>query len=176
VLVSPALSLHRWEEKYRTPFYALHSDHEVMLDLGGPYGLEKCHEKFDRYSNAWDQNGTSRWAIEDISGVFIGYVGVMYHADVSHPMGPHHEIGGRLCRHAWGKGYARKGALLALEHAWHTLNVGEIVSYTSPKNVRSQRVMSAIGLTREKVRDFTAVYDDQNSPWTGWVWVIQRPS
>lgn len=165
--------LQRWSEAHWNGFATMHSDPVVMADLGGPFDECASREKFDRYRNAWDASGISRWAIVDHSGAFLGYAGIMLRSDFDHPLGSHHEVGWRLCRSAWGNGIATASANQALAHAWSVLNVPEIVSYTAADNIRSQNVMSRLGLKRDVSRDFTARY--ARGDWTGLVWVAERP-
>jgi RimJ/RimL family protein N-acetyltransferase len=149
-------------------------DPDVMADLGGPSDENVSREKFERYSDAWKVNGISRWAVVDQpSGNFLGYAGVMFRADAEHPLGSHYEIGWRFCRNAWGRGLATESARQALGHAWSTINATEIVSYTAPDNIRSQNVMQRLGLRRDPDRDFTARYP--KGDWTGLMWVADHP-
>ncbi len=170
------LKLEIWAERHRRPFTLMHADADVMADQGGPIVVANALEKFDRYQRAWTLHGTSRWAVEDLDGVFLGYTGVMFRDDVEHPLGAHHEIGWRFCQDAWSKGYASEAASCALKHAWETLNVSEIMSYTAPDNLRSQKVMQRLCLERDQLRDFTATYGETIGPWHGLVWVAHRPT
>ena len=166
--------LQRWSEEWRDAFAVLHSDQLVMADLGGPFDRAVSDEKFDRYREAWTINGISRWAVTDPTEGFLGYAGVMRRADPAHPLGTHYEIGWRLRRNAWGKGYATESARQALCHAWTLLDVAEILSYTAADNQRSQAVMDQLGLKRDPTRDFTARYP--RGDWSGLVWVAERPA
>jgi RimJ/RimL family protein N-acetyltransferase len=175
MISTTGLDLVTWHEEHRLPFCEMHSDPSVMADLGGPFTVVKSNEKFNRYASAWGDYGISRWALIDIEAKFVGYCGVMYRADTNHPLGAHYEIGWRLCRCAWGKGYAYRAATLALEHAWATISATEILSYTAPDNLLSQKVMSRLSLTRFPERDFSANYEDFSAPWHGLVWGATRP-
>jgi RimJ/RimL family protein N-acetyltransferase len=152
----------------------MHADSAVMADLGGPFDRSASDAKFDRYRDAWTIDGISRWVIANPAGRFLGYAGVMKRSDPDHPLGTHYEIGWRLHRDAWGKGYATQSARCALDHAWGVLDVDEIVSYTAADNQRCQNVMARLDLKRDGARDFTAHYP--RGDWTGLVWVAQRPS
>ena len=165
--------LQRWSEEHWNGFAEMQSDPDVMADLGGPFEERASREKFDRYRNAWEADGISRWAVVDRSDSFLGYAGVMARRDPSHPLGSHHEIGWRFRRDAWGRGLAIESARRALHHAWSVLDVPEIVSYTAADNFRSQGVMHRLALKRDADRDFTARYP--NGDWTGLVWVAERP-
>jgi RimJ/RimL family protein N-acetyltransferase len=166
--------LQKWTEQHRQPFVEMQRDPAVMADLGGPVDAAASNAKFDRYSAGWNTDGISRWAVVDPSGIFLGYAGVMWRADPAHPLGPHHEIGWRFVRSAWGNGYASSSAALALEHAWAVLPVDEIFSYTAADNLRSQQVMARLNLRRAPDHDFTAHYTPQGD-WSGLVWVAERP-
>ncbi len=168
-----AFELQRWAEAHWDSFAEMQSDPDVMADLGGPFDRVASREKFNRYRDAWNVSGISRWAVVDRSGSFLGYAGVMSRGDPHHPLGPHHEIGWRFRRDAWGRGLATESALQALHHAWSVFQGAEIFSYTAPDNLRSQNVMRRLGLTRDVARDFTASYP--RGDWTGLVWVAERP-
>ena len=165
--------LQQWSEAHRSPFVAMQSDSEVMADLGGPYAQQESNSKFDRYRDAWFNDGISRWAVVERAGRFLGYAGVMKREDADHPLGPHYEIGWRFNRFAWGKGLATRSASIALQHAWTVLSTREIFSYTAADNRRSQLVMTRLSLKRVPTRDFTAPYE--RGDWTGLVWIAERP-
>jgi RimJ/RimL family protein N-acetyltransferase len=154
-------------------FARLHADAEVMADLGGPFERAQSDAKFARYRAAYREHRISRWAVEDASGTFVGYAGVLFRPDPAHPLGAHHEIGWRFARAAWGHGFATESANAALAHAFAHSSLHEILSYTSAENLRSQAVMARLRLQRDTSRDFTADYG--GGPWRGLVWVARAP-
>ena len=146
--------LQRWADAHRDGFAAMLGDPEVMADQGGPIDRDVSMARFDAYRDAWDVDGISRWVVADPTGGFLGYVGVSRRADADHPLGVHHEIGWRLCRHAWGRGLATESARMALAHAWTVLEAAEILAYTAAENQRSQCVMGRLSFRRDSARDF----------------------
>lgn len=165
--------LQRWSEAQREPFADMHSDLEVMADLGGSFDRAESDMKFERYRDAWRLDGISRWAVIDVTGDFLGYAGVKRIEAPDHPLGFHYEIGWRFRREVWGFGFATRSAKQALQHAWTIVTVNQIFSYTAPDNHRSQAVMARLQLKRDFARDFTARYP--KGDWSGLVWTAERP-
>jgi ribosomal-protein-alanine N-acetyltransferase len=64
------------------------------------------------------------------------------------------EVGWRLSREHWGKGYATEAASKALAHGFGALGLAEIVSFTAVTNQRSRRVMEKLGMTHDPNDDF----------------------
>jgi RimJ/RimL family protein N-acetyltransferase len=116
---------------------------EVTQDLGGPLGRIESDAKFDRYLAAFDRHGFCRWALEDLSGRFLGYTGVMPSRH-GHPLGPHADIGWRLVHAAWGRGYATEAAKASLRDAFERVRLKEVLAYTSVDNVRSRAVIQRL--------------------------------
>jgi RimJ/RimL family protein N-acetyltransferase len=139
-----------------------------MADLGGPLGREASDAKLTRYMTALADHGFSRWAMEDASGAFLGYVGMLPIAE-DHPLGPGVEIGWRFRREAWGRGFATEGARAALAHGFDAFGFDEILAFTAPDNLRSQAAMTRLGLARDESRDFVGA-----GGWRGWVWSARR--
>jgi len=169
-LETDRLILRSWRPDDRDAFAALNADAEVMHDLGRPLSRAGSDAKLDRYRTTFEQHGFSRLAIEDKHGTFLGYAGVMP-AALDHPLAPHVEIGWRLVRSAWGKGYATEAARAALDDAFARVGIDEVLAYTAIDNLRSQAVMERLGLRREPLLDFDVVKDDV--PWHGLVWVAE---
>ena len=90
-------------------------------------------------------------------------------AQKDHPIGVHDEIGWRLIRNAWGHGYATEAARAALIDVFRRVRLTEVLAYTDAQNIRSQAVMSRLGLRRDTSRDF-AIDSDRLGTWRGLVW------
>jgi len=173
VIETERLCLKVWDDGHLQPFSEMHADHEVMADFGGPLDYSASLAKFERYLDALRLHGVSRWAVEDREGRFLGYAGVMPRLSADHPLGPHHEIGWRFQRSAWGHGYATESARAALEHARNSLGLTGIISYTGYENTRSQSVMRKLGLTRRPMFDFVQNIEDGRT-WSGLVWSVDE--
>lgn len=148
------LLLRDWRDADRLPFAALNSDPEVMEFLPKLLSQEESDAMVQRIRNHREQHGFSLWAVE-VPGVapFIGFTGLSV-PRFDAPFMPCVEIGWRLARHAWGKGYATEAARAALQFGFEQLGLVSIVSFTVPGNRRSWRVMERIGMKRNPAEDF----------------------
>ena len=148
------LILRRWRPADRRPFAALNADPVVMEYFPAPLSRTESDALADRIEAHFDRHGFGLWAVE-IPGVapFAGYVGLSIPSFQAH-FTPALEVGWRLARNCWGKGYASEGARAALEFGFERLGLKEIVSFTVPANRRSRRVMERIGMRRTPSDDF----------------------
>ena len=164
------LTLRNWRESDRDAFTLLNAAPEVTQDLGGPLDRNESDAKFDRYVTAFDQHGFCRWALEDVSGQFLGYAGVMP-SRPGRPLGPHADIGCRLVRAAWGRGYATEAAKASLRDALERVRLKEVLAYTSVDNVRSRAVIQRLQLQRAASLDYSEPFGA--GIWRGMVWVAR---
>ena len=164
---SERLTLRNWREPDRIRFAALNAVAEISPDLGGSLSRAESDAKFDRYMAAFEQYGLCRWALEDGDGQFLGYTGIMP-SRTGHPLGPHFDIGWRLMRAAWGKGYATEAAHAALRDAFQRLGLKEILTYTSADNARSLAVIARLNLQRATELDYSEPL--RTGQWHGMVW------
>jgi RimJ/RimL family protein N-acetyltransferase len=154
VVETERLILSAWTEADRAPFVRLCADPEVMVDYGGPFDEMMAGERFDRHRAAFGRDGFGKWALRRKGDdAWLGYCGVSPIWPTL-PPAPGLEIGWRLARQAWGRGYASEAARAALADIFARTGAQEVLSYTQPGNVRSLAVMARLSLAREPARDF----------------------
>jgi RimJ/RimL family protein N-acetyltransferase len=108
----------------------------------------------DRIESRLEADGFGLFAVEVRDGEpFIGFVGLSRPSFEAH-FTPAVEIGWRLERAQWGRGYATEAALACVEFAFTDLGRDELVSFTVPENRRSRSVMERIGMTHDASDDF----------------------
>lgn len=154
MIETPRLILRRWREADIRPFLAMGRDEEVMRYLGPPMSREDCAAVVARQNVFAEQLGTCFWAIEQRADhAFLGFCGIQP-GPAGTPIAGEPEIGWRLARGAWGKGYAREAAQASLERGWATTGWAQVTAVTVPANERSWGLMIRLGMTRDFAADF----------------------
>lgn len=148
------LILRAWRDADRAPFAALNADPEVMRHFPRTLSREESDALADRIALRMAERGWGSFAVEVKGGEpFIGFVGPNV-PGYEIPYGPCVEVGWRLARSAWGRGYATEAARAALDFGFRSLGLEEIVSFTAVGNIRSRAVMERLGMSRDPAHDF----------------------
>ncbi len=158
------LLLRRWREADRAPWAALCADPEVMRHFPAVQTREQTDAMIDRIDAHFDEHGFGLWAVERRDeGDFIGFVGLNHLTYDAH-FTPAVEIGWRLARAAWGRGYATEAARAAVDRAFGELALDALVSVTVPANEPSRNVMRKLGFTHDPAEDFEHPNVPEDSP------------
>ncbi|MEU6315579.1 GNAT family N-acetyltransferase [Streptomyces sp. NPDC047014] len=153
------LLLRRWRDSDLGPWAEMNADPEVRRHLGALLTREQSEASVRRFEAAFDRRGYGWWAVEvRATGAFIGFAG-LDEVDGNMPF-TGVETGWRLARPAWGHGYATEAARTVLSHAFDVLGLPEVLAVTTADNLRSQAVMTRLGMTRDPAEDF----DDPDAP------------
>jgi RimJ/RimL family protein N-acetyltransferase len=115
---------------------------------------EVAEESAARQNGFFASHGYCFWAIErKADGFFLGFCGLKPGPDGT-PIAGRVEIGWRLARDAWGKGYAREAAAASIAWGWANTDAPEILAMTNIGNVRSWGLMERLGMARDHAGDF----------------------
>lgn len=158
-LQTQRLVLRYWRPTDRAPFAALNADLRVMEHFPAPLSATESEALADRIEAHFSDHGFGLWAVE-IPGVveFAGFIGLK-RPHLPPPFEPKVEIAWRLVHAVWGRGYAQEGARAVLRHGFDSLGLEDIVSLTAATNLRSRRVMTAIGMTFAEAFEHPGVPD-----------------
>jgi ribosomal-protein-alanine N-acetyltransferase len=158
------LILRRWREGDLDLFAALNSDGEVMEHMVSTLSTDETAAMIERIEAHFEANGFGLWAVElALTGEFVGFAGLSIPRFEAH-FTPAVEVGWRLSRSHWGKGYATEAAAAAMEFGFNQAELDEIVSFAVPANTRSTRVMERLGMTRDPADDFDHPVVSEPSP------------
>jgi len=149
------LILRPWREEDRDDLAVMVADPNTMVDYPAPQDRAASDVRFERYSRTFERVGYVRWCLRlRASSEFVGYCGIQP-LEPDHPIGAGDEIGWRVRRIHWNKGYATEAARASLEDGFGRCGMTHVYSYTTDVNARSEAVMRRIGLERLADRDFT---------------------
>jgi RimJ/RimL family protein N-acetyltransferase len=148
------LAMRRWLPADRAPFAAMNADPQVMAHFPQPLDRAASDAFVDRIEAGFAAHGFGLWALERFeTGEFIGFTGLAPVRFDEH-FTPAVEIGWRLCRAAWGRGFATEAGRQALAAGFDDHGLAGIVSFTATGNAASRAVMHRLGMTRDPAGDF----------------------
>ncbi len=141
------LVMRRWRDADRDAYAALNADFEVMRYFPATLDRATSNASVDRIEELFDAQGFGLWAREvAATGDFIGFTGLNPMPD-GVPGAGGMEVGWRLARRAWHKGFATEAARAAVDVAFTGAGLAELWSMTAVLNRPSQAVMLRIGMT-----------------------------
>lgn len=142
------LILRQWKKSDSLPFINMGLDPDVMKYLPNLLTENESLEIINKIEDVFDKKHWGFWAVElKETGEFIGFIG-LHDQPEQFDFSPCVEIGWRLAKEHWGKGYATEGAKAALEYAFNKLKLKKVVSFTSLANKQSESIMKKIGMTK----------------------------
>ncbi|MCZ4244632.1 GNAT family N-acetyltransferase [Pedobacter punctiformis] len=138
----------------------LDSDPEVHRYLGNTTinTTEESSNIITHIRNQYTKNGIGRWAvIEKETGLFMGWSGLKLITTPTNNHINYYDLGYRLIKKYWGKGYATESALASIDYAFKQLNVNEIYAIADVNNQASIRILEKVGLKRIEIFDYGGV-------------------
>lgn len=144
------LQLRDWKDTDIKPFSRLNADENVMRYFPKTLSTEETNVFYQSIIAEFKECGFGLYAVEvKETKEFIGFIGfhrATFEADFTRCV----EIGWRLKKEAWGKGYATEGAAACLHYGFNELGLSDIYSFTADVNTPSKNVMRKIGMSFNK--------------------------
>ncbi|HET7360369.1 MAG TPA: GNAT family N-acetyltransferase [Salinimicrobium sp.] len=147
---SSRLGFRQWNDTDLIPFAEMNADPEVMRYFPATRSFEESEKSLQQFKKHFEQYGYCFYAVDELASKnFIGFVG-LNNPKFEAGFMPCTEIGWRLRKEFWNKGYATEAAKRCLEYGFKKLNLNKIVSFTSVLNIPSENVMKKIGMRKVK--------------------------
>ncbi len=142
VLTTERLILREFELTDAEAMFNLNSDEEVLRYTGDKQfeSIEDANNFFKNYPD-YEKNGFGRWALVTKGDKeVIGWCGLKKHEDNTV------DIGYRIFKNQWNKGYATEVSIACLEYGFQVFELDEIIANAATENKASIRVMEKIGM------------------------------
>ena len=147
--------------------FAMDSDPEVHRFLGNEplTSIAQVRPIIERVRRQYEEHGIGRWAVEErATGEFVGWAGLKRMTETVNGHHDFHDIGYRLQRRAWGKGYATEASLAARDYAFRELGLEHLYAMAQVDNRASRAVLEKIGLRHDGDFDY--------APWGLHAWYV----
>ncbi len=144
ILQSERLHFREFTEDDAPLIYQLNSDPEVVKFVHEEpvTDINSAGKNLDRILTQYKEYGYGRWAIHlKENNAFIGWGGLKYR-----PERKETDLGYRLMRAYWGKGYATEAAVALLAHGFNELKLTEIAAMAQTDNHVSLQVLEKAGM------------------------------
>ncbi len=156
------LRLRQWQTQDLQPLIELNADPQVMRYFPAPLYPHQSKALFKHCQHFMNQHGWGVWVLEHLeSQQFMGMVGLNIPQSAIEFM-PCVEIIWRLESRWWRQGYAFEAAQACLEFGLNTLELQEILAFTSLLNLPSQGLMQKLDMTY--VQNFDHPNLNQDNP------------
>ena len=144
--------------------FELDSDPEVHKYLGNKPITNKAQivEIIDSVRQQYIDNGIGRFAIIDKkTKAFMGWTGLKLETKSTNNHQNYYDLGYRLIRKYWGKGYATESAIASIDFAFDKLKLENVYAAASCENLGSNKILRNIGMNLIE----TFFYDDIKCNW-----------
>lgn len=151
---TPRLVLRGWHDADIEPWVHMNADPRVMEFYPAVQTRAESESSALGMRTRLERDGYGWWVVEIKGEARFGGVIALQPVPFDAPFTPALEVGWRFPYANWGHGFATEGATAALEFAFERLHRDEVIAVTSTLNLRSQRVMQRLGMTRDPREDF----------------------
>ena len=143
---SDRLGFRNWHASDVDELAAINADKEVMEFFPSTRTLPETKTFIERMQQQYAEKGFCYFAVDTLETEnLIGFIGLSeqnFAADFT----PCIDIGWRLAKAVWNKGYATETARASLEYGFNTLGLTEIIGRAVPQNVASIRVLEKLNM------------------------------
>ena len=158
---SERLGFRNWVPSDLDALAAINADKEVMEFFPTTRNIQETWVFIERMQKQFENKGFCYFAVDVLdTGLLIGFIGLSeqnYEADFT----PCIDIGWRLAKSAWNKGYATEGAKKCLEFGFEKLQLDSLYSVAPIVNTKSEHVMKKIGMREVQIFDHPQLLDDK---------------
>lgn len=149
LFTSQRLGFRPWTTDDLDNMAVINADPEVMRYFPKTYDVKGTRDFIERMHTEFSNNGFCYFATEILeTQELIGFIG-LFEQSFEAEFNPCVDIGWRLSKKEWGKGYATEGAKACLDFGFTTMELSIIMAICPVINVPSENVMKKIGMEKQ---------------------------
>lgn len=146
LFTSERLGFRNWIDSDIDKMTAVSADPEVMEFFPSVKTKAMTEDFIKNMKSAFEKKGYCYYPVEILdTKEFIGFIGLIDQTYNS-PFTPNVDVGYRLGKAFWGKGYATEGAKRCIEYGFNDLGLEKIIAIASESNIKSTHVMKKVGM------------------------------
>lgn len=137
--------------------FELDADPEVHRYLGNkPIStIEQVIETISFIRRQYIENGIGRWAIiEKETNSFVGWGGFKFVTELTNGHQNYYDLGYRLIKRFWGKGYATETCQGSIGYAFNELQLSTIYAIADSENLASRKVLEKCSFQYVEMFDY----------------------
>ncbi len=161
IFTSQRLGFRNWLSSDLPKMAAINADEGVMKFFPSTQTKARTKEFIKRMQTQFEKNGFCYFAVDVLeTSEFIGFIGLSeqtYDADYT----PCVDIGWRLGKTHWEKGYATEGAKRVLQYGFEELKLGRVLSIAPVVNKASESVMKKSGMHKVTTFEHSLLMDNE---------------
>lgn len=148
LFTSSRLGFRNWQDDDMATMAAINSDNEVMKYFPATLTSEETFAFVTRMKIMFGKKGYCYFAVDQLADEkLIGFIGLCdqtYEADFT----PCVDIGWRLDKKFWNKGYATEGAKRCISYGFVELGLQTVIATAPVINAKSIHVMDKLGMAK----------------------------
>ena len=162
LFTSEQLGFRDWNDTDIDKLFEINSDKEVMEFFPSLPTKAETISFIERMQKQFQEKGFCYFAVDKLeNNEFIGFIGL---SEQTYPANftPCVDIGWRIDRKEWNKGYATEGAKKCLHYALNDLKISELYSVAPKINIKSEHIMAKIGLRKQYEFEHPLLIDNKS--------------
>ncbi|WP_438711633.1 GNAT family N-acetyltransferase [Aquimarina muelleri] len=158
---SKRLGFRNWKSDDLEILTQINSDEDVMEFFSFKPTKEDSKAFIIRMQNMYIEKGFCYFAVDLLgTGELIGFIGLAEQTYLD-DMGVFIDIGWRLKKSIWNKGYATEGAIACLNFGFNNIGLKKIYSTAPQINKKSELIMKKIGMQQTKTFEHPRLLDNE---------------
>ncbi len=159
IFKSKRLGFRTWDFNDTDPMFEINADDDVMEFFPYKPSKQDTQDFIYRMQEMQKEKGFCYFAIDILeNNEFAGFIGLCEQTYLDE-LGPFVDIGWRLKKSVWNKGYATEGAKACLDYGFNKIGLETIYSVAPEINIKSELIMKKIGMKKTGTFDHPKLID-----------------